>query len=150
MAEQRHKSPEPTQVRPPINLSEEQAIEIVNLSNKALKSFKKLRDVFANAAHIRTVHKHLDPNTIRLRPLLALTDRDSVQVHEGSLPIARVEAIAVTVSRASDVFGKSEKAMRWLRTPNPSIGDTPMALLRTREGVAEVEDALSAIELGAW
>jgi hypothetical protein len=150
MAEQTHESPEPTQARPPINLSEEQAIEIVNLSNKALKSFKKLRDVFASAAHIRMVHEHVDPNRIRLRPLFALDDGNSVQPKEGSLPITTVEAIAAAVSRANEVFGNSEKAMRWLRTPIPSIGDTPMALLRTREGAARVEDALSAIELGVW
>jgi hypothetical protein len=140
MAERTHKSPEPTRVRPPINLSEEQAIEIVNLSNKALKSFKKLRDVFANAAHI----------PIRLRPLFALNHRDSVQLHPGSLPIASVEAITAAVSRAMEVFGNPEKAMQWLRTPIPSLGDTPIALLRTLEGVPQVEDALSAIELGAW
>jgi uncharacterized protein (DUF2384 family) len=49
-----------------------------------------------------------------------------------------------------EVFGNPEKAMQWLRTPIPSLGDTPIALLRTLEGVPQVEDALSAIELGAW
>jgi uncharacterized protein (DUF2384 family) len=39
---------------------------------------------------------------------------------------------------------------QWLRTPVPSLGDTPIALLRTAEGAAKVEDALLAIEDGAW
>jgi hypothetical protein len=149
MAEQTHKPPEQTDTRPPIHLSEEQAIEIVNLSNKVFKGFKKIRNKFASAAHVRLTEKHVNQDTIRLlQPGLSGFDR--VPLNKGSLPIARVEALAAAVSRATEVFGNSEKAMRWLRTPIPSIGDTPMALLRTREGAAQVEDALSAIELGAW
>jgi putative toxin-antitoxin system antitoxin component (TIGR02293 family) len=55
------------------------------------------------------------------------------------------------LARATEVFGSREKALRWLDTAVPSLGNrTPLSLLSTRNGVAEVEDVLGAIEYGVW
>jgi putative toxin-antitoxin system antitoxin component (TIGR02293 family) len=61
-----------------------------------------------------------------------------------------VETIVAVVNRAVEVLGNNDKAIQWLKTPIPSIGQTPMALLRTRKGAAQVDDVLSAIEAGSW
>jgi len=48
-----------------------------------------------------------------------------------------------------EVFGAREKALRWLNTPVRSLGDqTPLSLLNTPEGVAQVQDTLGRVEHG--
>jgi uncharacterized protein (DUF2384 family) len=55
------------------------------------------------------------------------------------------------VARAIEVLGNRKKAVRWLKTPIPSLGDaTPLSLLVTDEGIECVEDALGRIEQGIW
>jgi putative toxin-antitoxin system antitoxin component (TIGR02293 family) len=64
------------------------------------------------------------------------------------MPIRDIFSLSV---RAAEVFGSREKALRWLETPAPSLGDrTPLSLLSTSEGMADVEDTLGAIEHGIW
>jgi Protein of unknown function (DUF2384) len=59
--------------------------------------------------------------------------------------------IASVSARATEVFGSREKALRWLDAQVPSLGNqTPLSLLSTSEGIADVEDALGAIEHGIW
>jgi putative toxin-antitoxin system antitoxin component (TIGR02293 family) len=54
-------------------------------------------------------------------------------------------------ARAVEVFGSRDKAMRWLEEPVPRLGNrTPLSLLATLQGIAEVEDTLGAIEHGIW
>ena len=54
-------------------------------------------------------------------------------------------------ARATEVFGSREKAMRWLETEVPSLDNrTPLSLITSAEGMAEVEDVLGAIEHGTW
>jgi putative toxin-antitoxin system antitoxin component (TIGR02293 family) len=63
-------------------------------------------------------------------------------------PIRDIFSLSV---RAAEVFGSRDKALRWLETPVPSLGDrTPLSLLSTSEGLADVEDTLGAIEHGMW
>jgi len=62
-----------------------------------------------------------------------------------------MRAIASVSMRATEVFGSREKALRWLDTLVPSLGyRTPLSLLSTAEGIADVEDTLGAIEHGVW
>jgi putative toxin-antitoxin system antitoxin component (TIGR02293 family) len=62
-----------------------------------------------------------------------------------SFPLVRV------IARAVEVFGTSEKALRWINTPVRSLGDqTPALLLGSPEGITRVEDALGSIEHGVW
>ena len=59
--------------------------------------------------------------------------------------------IASVSARATEVFGSREKAMRWLYTPLSSFGNrTPISLISTTNGPAELEDTLGAIEHGIW
>ena len=59
--------------------------------------------------------------------------------------------IASLSARAAEVFGSREKAMRWLDTPVPSLGNrTPFSLISTAKGMADLEDTLGAIEHGIW
>lgn len=52
---------------------------------------------------------------------------------------------------AEDIFGSSAKAGRWLREPNPALGDTPpLRWLDTDLGVKEVELLLSRIAHGVY
>ena len=54
-------------------------------------------------------------------------------------------------ARATEVFGSREKAMRSLETEVPSLDNrTPLSLITSAEGMAEVEDVLGAIEHGTW
>jgi putative toxin-antitoxin system antitoxin component (TIGR02293 family) len=62
-----------------------------------------------------------------------------------------IESVEVILARATEVFGTREKAMRWLHSSIPSLGGRiPLELVNTLEGIAEVEDTLSAIEHGVW
>ena len=59
--------------------------------------------------------------------------------------------IVEVTARAVEVFGTREKALRWLRTPIPSLGDRiPLSLLDSPEGVARVQDTLGRVEHGVW
>ncbi len=61
-------------------------------------------------------------------------------------PPARLMSISV---HAGEVFANQEKAILWLRSPNPSLeGKTPLEAARTDEGYREVEDVLLRIEHG--
>ena len=62
------------------------------------------------------------------------------------LPPARLMSISV---RAGEVFANQEKAIHWLRSPNPSLeGKTPLEAAQTDQGYREVEDVLVRIEHG--
>ena len=68
-----------------------------------------------------------------------------VEVKPEAKPIVEVAA------RAMEVFGAREKALRWLNTPVRSLGDqTPLSLLNTPEGVAQVQDTFGRVEHGVW
>jgi putative toxin-antitoxin system antitoxin component (TIGR02293 family) len=61
-------------------------------------------------------------------------------------PPARLMSISV---RAGEVFANQEKAIHWLRSPNPSLeGKTPLEAAQTDLGYREVEDVLVRIEHG--
>jgi putative toxin-antitoxin system antitoxin component (TIGR02293 family) len=61
-------------------------------------------------------------------------------------PPAQLMSISV---RAGEVFANHEKALHWLRSPNPSLeGKTPLEAAQTDRGYREVEDVLVRIERG--
>jgi putative toxin-antitoxin system antitoxin component (TIGR02293 family) len=62
-----------------------------------------------------------------------------------------LDDIVSIAARAVEVFGSRDKAMRWLGGSVPRLGNrTPLSMLTTVEGRAEVEDTLGAIEHGIW
>jgi putative toxin-antitoxin system antitoxin component (TIGR02293 family) len=61
------------------------------------------------------------------------------------------DSIIDVTARAIEVFGTREQALRWLKTPVRSLGDhTPLSLLKSAEGVAQVQDTLGRVEHGVW
>ncbi len=55
------------------------------------------------------------------------------------------------IARAEEVFGDSEKALRWLRRPNAALGNvTPIELLETPDGIQRVDMVLGRIEHGIF
>jgi putative toxin-antitoxin system antitoxin component (TIGR02293 family) len=61
------------------------------------------------------------------------------------------DSIVDVTARAIEVFGSREKALRWLKTSVRSLGDqTPLSLLNSTEGVAQVQDTLGRVEHGVW
>lgn len=62
------------------------------------------------------------------------------------LPPGRFISLSV---RAGEVFANHDKALGWLRTPNPSLqGTTPLEAARTEEGFQQAVDILTRIEFG--
>jgi len=71
--------------------------------------------------------------------------------HKRADEIDELAPIVDVTARAIEVFGTREKALRWLRTPVRSLGDqTPLSLLKTAEGIAQVQDTLGRVEHGVW
>ena len=56
----------------------------------------------------------------------------------------------ITLSvHAGEVFANQQKALDWLRTPNPSLnGRTPLEASATEEGFEEADEVLTRIEYG--
>ena len=64
---------------------------------------------------------------------------------------AEAKPIVEVTARAMEVFGTRERALRWLNSPVRSLGDqTPLSLLNSPEGVAQVQDTLGRVEHGVW
>jgi putative toxin-antitoxin system antitoxin component (TIGR02293 family) len=65
-------------------------------------------------------------------------------------PVGIGEVVEI-VARTMEVFGDRIKALRWLRTPLPSLGDaTPQEMLERDGGIEQVEEVLGRIEHGVW
>ena len=63
----------------------------------------------------------------------------------------RLYRVARVAARAADVLGSSEKAERWLKKPNPALGDeVPLRILDTDIGAQQVEAVLGRIEHGVF
>ena len=76
------------------------------------------------------------------------TESTTVVVPE---PVGIGEIIDV-VSHAMEVFGGDRtKALRWFRTPIPSLNDeTPEEMLQREGGIEQVQEVLGRIEHGVW
>jgi len=59
------------------------------------------------------------------------------------------EIESAVLLRALEVFGDSERALKWMREANPALNnDTPLHAIQTDEGRKEVLDILGRIEYG--
>ena len=55
------------------------------------------------------------------------------------------------LSLAESIYGSRERALRWLRTPDPRLtGRTPLSLLKTDTGSRIVEELLLQIDEGMF
>jgi putative toxin-antitoxin system antitoxin component (TIGR02293 family) len=89
--------------------------------------------------------------------MLTREDREDIKrlfveaVAESGLRMTGSDTVVDVVAKAIEVFGTREKALRWLKTPVRSLGDqTPVSLMNTPEGVAQVQDTLGRVEHGVW
>ena len=72
-------------------------------------------------------------------------------VAESGMRMQGSDPVVDVVAKAIEVFGTRERALRWLKTPVRALGDqTPVSLLNTPEGVAQVQDTLGRVEHGVW
>jgi putative toxin-antitoxin system antitoxin component (TIGR02293 family) len=63
----------------------------------------------------------------------------------------RVLGLLRTLSLTEEVYGGREKALEWLRWPNPRLNDrVPLLLLNTSVGVRMVEELLIQIDEGMF
>jgi RNA recognition motif-containing protein/antitoxin Xre/MbcA/ParS-like protein len=77
--------------------------------------------------------------------------RSEVNVAGTEVQTVDLDGIVDVTSRAIEVFGNREKAIRWLRMPLPSLSNrTPLSLLKTADGIEQIEDVLGRIEQGVW
>lgn len=54
-------------------------------------------------------------------------------------------------SKATEIFGSEENAVKWLKTPNKVLdGITPVQAMSSRFGAEEVMDILGRIEYGVY
>jgi putative toxin-antitoxin system antitoxin component (TIGR02293 family) len=67
---------------------------------------------------------------------------------ELSIEIERLERIALIENEADNVFGQSDRARDWLTKNNVALGATPLSMLDTENGAAEVRKVLSSIAYG--
>jgi putative toxin-antitoxin system antitoxin component (TIGR02293 family) len=62
-----------------------------------------------------------------------------------------IAGFADVIARAIEVLGSKERALAWLRSPVPGLGDKrPLDVIDTAEGRREVEDILGRIEHGVF
>jgi putative toxin-antitoxin system antitoxin component (TIGR02293 family) len=64
---------------------------------------------------------------------------------------AHAHVLLAVSARAGEVFHNSDKALRWLREPSPTLaGRTPLQAIESPEGQAEVENLLGQIQHGIF
>ena len=79
------------------------------------------------------------------------TGRLEVNVNGTAVDTVDLDGIVSVTGRAIEVFGVWEKAIQWLRTPLPALSyRTPLSMLKTADGIEQVEDVLGRIEYGVW
>ncbi len=77
--------------------------------------------------------------------------RAEVNVAGTEVQTVDLEGIVAVTGRAIEVFGDREKATRWLQMPLPSLSNrTPLSMLKTADGIEQIEDVLGRIEQGVW
>jgi putative toxin-antitoxin system antitoxin component (TIGR02293 family) len=73
--------------------------------------------------------------------------REKLTVEESDRVLRAMRAL----SQAEEVYGSRERALQWLRSPNPRLGDrAPLELLKTDAGSRIVEELLLQIDEGIF
>jgi putative toxin-antitoxin system antitoxin component (TIGR02293 family) len=82
---------------------------------------------------------------------VALTAETPALAHSYRPATPSLGEVAKVITRATEVIGDSDEAMRWLGTPVRALDyATPISLLGTGEGARRVEDVLGQMEHGVW
>ncbi len=105
---------------------------------------EKLLQVWGPHFSAAELHEWVVPERTLAR---RLAKRQSLTISETD----RALRLARATIEAARVFGDAEKAARWLRKPNASLGgQAPLALLRTETGARAVEESLIQIDHGIF
>lgn len=81
------------------------------------------------------------------RTLSRLKSNQNIPTQAAEVTISLMRAY----SRATEIFGSEENAVKWLKTPNTLLGNnTPVQALSSRFGAEEVMDMLGRIEYGVY
>jgi putative toxin-antitoxin system antitoxin component (TIGR02293 family) len=63
----------------------------------------------------------------------------------------RIVRIVSTVAEAAEIFGDSDKAIAWFKTPSPALNaQQPLELMTSDPGATIVRDELNRIRYGHW
>ena len=82
-----------------------------------------------------------------VRTLSRLKDDQNIPVQAAEVTISLMRAF----SRAAEIFGSEESAVKWLKMPNSVLeGLSPVQALGSRFGAEEVMDMLGRIENGVY
>ncbi len=81
------------------------------------------------------------------RTLSRLKPKENIPPQAAEVTISLMRAL----SKATEIFGSEENAVKWLKTPNQVLdGMTPVQAMSSRFGAEEVMDILGRIEYGVY
>ncbi len=82
-----------------------------------------------------------------VRTLSRLKPKQNIPPQAAEVTISLMRAL----SKATEIFGSEENAVKWLKTPNQILdGMTPVQAMSSRFGAEEVMDILGRIEYGVY
>lgn len=123
---------------------------------RTLSSDRDLRDVIREGFPPAVVEELMRTSGLTLKELAAALDLSprSLQRRRRSGRLARYESdrlyrLARIVALANEYLGDHERAMRWLKRPNRTLGGiAPIAAIDTELGARHVENILGRIAYG--
>ncbi|MGA3258720.1 MAG: antitoxin Xre/MbcA/ParS toxin-binding domain-containing protein [Bryobacteraceae bacterium] len=130
-----------------------QRIIAETVATSGLRSIRKRK----RAGEIEQLERRLNI-VAKIHDLLVnegFTELEAINPKTGERRIVKAaltaDSIVEVTARAMEVFGSRDKALRWLKAPVRSLGDqTPLSLLDSPEGLAQVQDTLGRVEHGVW
>ncbi len=138
----------------------------MNASNIQIGDWLGLRPPASETEILRIVEGQLPPTVIRRLVALGLqpAEIDAVIIPRRTLQHRRSRREKLTIeesdrvlratrvlSSAESVYGSRERALAWLRQPNPRLdGRAPLSLLNTDTGSRIVEELLTQIDEGMF
>ncbi len=138
----------------------------MNASNIQIGDWLGLRPPASESEILRIVEGQLPPTVIRRLVALGLqpAEIDAVIIPRRTLQHRRSRREKLTIeesdrvlratrvlSSAESVYGSRERALAWLRQPNPRLdGRAPLSLLNTDTGSRIVEELLTQIDEGMF
>ena len=123
---------------------------------RTLSSDRDLRDAIREGFPPAVVEELMRTSGLTLKELAAALDLSprSLQRRRRSGRLARFESdrlyrLARIVALANEYLGDHERAMRWLKRPNRTLGGiAPVAAIDTEPGARQVENVLGRIAYG--
>jgi putative toxin-antitoxin system antitoxin component (TIGR02293 family) len=123
---------------------------------RLLSSDRDLREAIREGFRPAVVEKLMRASGLTLKELASAVDLSprSLQRRRRNGRLARYESdrvyrLARIIALANEFLGDHARAMRWLRRPNPALGNlAPLAAIDTEPGARQVENILGRIAYG--